>query len=58
MTVRITTPCSEGEVWREVSSLERIEAPKRYGDAATNAEIAALRRAAANFGLWLTLYDK
>jgi Rad52/22 family double-strand break repair protein len=58
MTVRITIPCSEGEVWREASSLEKIEDPKRYGDAATNAESAALRRAAAKFGLCLNLYDK
>jgi hypothetical protein len=58
MTVRITIPCAEGEVWREASSLERIEDPKRYGDAATNAESAALRRAAAKFGLCLNLYDK
>jgi Rad52/22 family double-strand break repair protein len=58
MTVRITIPCAEGEVWREASALERIEDPKRYGDAATNAESAALRRAAAKFGLCLNLYDK
>lgn len=58
MTVRIAIPCSEGEVWREASALEVIEDPKRYGDAATNAESAALRRAAAKFGLCLNLYDK
>src|SRR5215470_10764126 len=58
MTVRITIPCLEGEVWREASALEKIEDPKRYGDAATNAESAALRRAAAKFGLALYLYDK
>ena len=58
MTVRITIPCAEGEVWREASALEKIEDPKRYGDAATNAESAALRRAAAKFGLCLNLYDK
>lgn len=58
MTVRITIPCAEGEVWREASALEVIEDPKRYGDAATNAESAALRRAAAKFGLCLYLYDK
>jgi len=40
------------------SALEAIEDPKRYGDAATNAESAALRRAAAKFGLALYLYDK
>ena len=58
MTVRITVPCAEGEVWREASALEKIEDSKRYGDAATNAESAALRRAAAKFGLCLNLYDK
>src|SRR5262245_33477293 len=58
MTVRITVPCLEGEVWREASALEKIEDPKRYGDEATNAESAALRRAAAKFGLCLSLYDK
>src|SRR5215831_12650729 len=58
MTVRITIPCAEGEVYREASALEVIEDPKRYGDAATNGESAALRRAAAKFGLCLGLYDK
>lgn len=58
MVARITIHCAEGEVWREASALEKIEDPKRYGDAATNAESAALRRAAAKFGLCLNLYDK
>lgn len=58
MTVRITVICAEGEIWREASALEKIEDLKRYGDAATNAESAALRRAAAKFGLCLNLYDK
>lgn len=58
MVARITISCSEGEVWREASALEKIEDPKRYGDAATNCESAALRRAAAKFGLCLNLYDK
>jgi hypothetical protein len=58
MTVRITVPCLEGLVYREASALERIEDPKRYGDAATNCESAALRRAAAKLGLCLNLYDK
>src|SRR5215510_3006373 len=47
MVARIIIPCAEGEVWRESSALDVIEDPKRYGDAATNAESAALRRAAA-----------
>jgi DNA repair RAD52-like protein 1, mitochondrial len=58
MVARIIIPCAEGEVWREASALEKIEDPKRYGDAATNAESAALRRAAAKFGLCLGLYDR
>jgi hypothetical protein len=58
MVVRITIPAVEGEIWREASALEVIEDPKRYGDAATNCESAALRRAASKFGLCLGLYDK
>lgn len=57
MTVRIVIPCAEGEVWREASALEPIQG-NGFGDAATNAESAALRRAAAKFGLALYLYDK
>ncbi len=57
MTVRITVVCAEGEVWREASALEPIKG-SGYGDCAVNAESAALRRAAAKFGLCLALYDK
>lgn len=57
MTVRIVVPCSEGEVWREASALEPLKGTG-FGDCATNAESAALRRAAAKFGLCLSLYDK
>ena len=57
MVARIVIPCAEGEVWREASALEPIEG-NGFGDAATNAESAALRRAAAKFGLCLNLYDK
>jgi hypothetical protein len=57
MTVRIIVPCAEGEVWREASALEPIKGTG-YGDCAVNAESAALRRAAAKFGLCLGLYDK
>jgi|SRR5215813_5917235 len=57
MVVRITVPCQEGEVWREASALEQIKG-SGYGDAATNCESAALRRAASKFGLCLSLYDK
>lgn len=57
MTVRISVPCSEGVVFREASALEPLKG-SGYGDAATNCESAALRRAAAKFGLCLNLYDK
>jgi len=57
MVVRIVIPCAEGEVWREASALEPIKGTG-YGDCAVNAESAALRRAAAKFGLCLALYDK
>jgi Rad52/22 family double-strand break repair protein len=57
MVVRISIPCSEGLVYREASALEPLKG-SGYGDAATNAESAALRRAAAKFGLCLNLYDK
>lgn len=57
MTVRISVPCLEGIVFRESSALEPLSGTG-YGDASTNAESAALRRAAAKFGLCLNLYDK
>ncbi|MGH9832962.1 MAG: Rad52/Rad22 family DNA repair protein [Blastocatellia bacterium] len=57
MVARIIIPCAEGEAWREASALEPIEG-NGFGDPATNAESAALRRAAAKFGLCLNLYDK
>jgi hypothetical protein len=57
MVVRVVIPCAEGEVWREASALEPIKG-SGYGDCAVNAESAALRRAAAKFGLCLGLYDK
>lgn len=57
MTVRLSIRCAEGVVWREASALEPLNGTG-YGDAATNAESAALRRAAAKFGLALYLYDK
>src|SRR5215212_4396754 len=57
MTVRLSIPCAEGIVYREASALEPLKG-SGYGDCATNAESAALRRAAAKFGLCLYLYDK
>lgn len=57
MTVRLSIPCAEGIVYREASALEPLKG-SGYGDCATNAESAALRRAAAKFGLCLYLYEK
>jgi hypothetical protein len=57
LVARIIIVCAEGEVWREASALEPIKG-SGFGDCATNAESAALRRAASKFGLCLSLYDK
>lgn len=57
MTIRLSIPCAEGVVYREASALEPIKGTG-YGDAATNAESAALRRAASKFGLNLSSYEK
>jgi hypothetical protein len=57
VTVRITIPSSDGPVWREATGIEPFDV-KGYGDAASNACSMALRRAAAHFGLALSLYDK
>jgi len=57
MVVRISIPAAEGLIYREASALEPIKG-SGFGDAATNCESAALRRAAAKFGLCLGLYDK
>ena len=58
MTVSITIVCAEGEVTRDASALEPIVTKGGFGDCATNVESAALRRAAAKFGLALYLYEK
>lgn len=57
MTVRISIACAEGVVYREASALEPLKGTS-YGDAAVNAESAALRRAASKFSLCLYLYEK
>jgi hypothetical protein len=57
MVVRISIPAAEGVIYREASALEPLKG-SGFGDCATNAESAALRRAAAKFGLCLSLYDK
>jgi DNA repair RAD52-like protein 1, mitochondrial len=53
----ISIPCSEGVVTREATGCEDSDA-KGYGDACSNAEAMALKRAAAKFGLGLHLYQK
>lgn len=53
----ISIPCSEGVVTREATGCEEADA-KGYGDACSNAEAMALKRAAAKFGLGLHLYSK
>lgn len=57
MTVRLTIPCLEGEVYREATGFEE-EDKGDYGDPFSNAESMALRRACANFGFGRYLYDK
>ncbi len=57
ITVRITIPSLEGDVWREATGCED-ETKDSYGDAFSCAESMALRRACANFGLGRSLYEK
>lgn len=53
----ISIPCVEGSVTREATGCEETDA-KGYGDALSNSEAMALKRAASKFGLGLYLYDK
>lgn len=53
----ISIPCTEGVVTREATGCEDSDA-KGYGDACSNAEAMALKRAASKFGLALHLYSK
>jgi hypothetical protein len=53
----ISIPCSEGIVTREATGCEDAAA-KGYGDAVSNSEAMALKRAASKFGLALHLYQK
>jgi hypothetical protein len=53
----ISIPCLEGAVTREATGCEEADA-KGYGDAVSNAEAMALKRAASKFGLGLYLYSK
>jgi hypothetical protein len=53
----ISIPCLEGIITREATGCEDVNA-KGYGDAVSNAEAMALKRAASKFGLGLYLYSK
>lgn len=57
VVARISIEASDGEFYREATGIED-EDKTGYGDAASNAEAMALKRAAAKFGLGLYLYDK
>ncbi len=57
MIVRLSILCAEGTVYREATGQED-ETLDSYGDSSSNAESMALRRAAAKFGLGLSLYDQ
>jgi Rad52/22 family double-strand break repair protein. len=57
LTIRLSIPCKEGIVYREATGQED-ETLDTYGDSSSNAESMALRRAAAKFGLGLSLYDQ
>ena len=57
ITYRLTIPCLEGDVSREATGQEDADV-KGYGDATSNAEAMAMKRAAAKFGLGAWLYDK
>ncbi len=53
----ISISCAEGTVTREATGCEESDA-RGYGDACSNSEAMALKRAAAKFGLGLSLYQK
>ena len=55
ITVRISVPTAEGITYREATGSED-EDMDTYGDAFSNSESQALRRAAAKFGLAQHLY--
>jgi hypothetical protein len=53
----ISIPCVEGTIVREATGCEESDS-RGYGDAVSNAEAMALKRAASKFGLGLYLYQK
>jgi len=54
---RLTIPTAEGMIYREATGTNSLK-DTAYGDASSNAESMALRRAAAKFGLGLYLYQR
>ncbi|MBI3425023.1 MAG: DUF1071 domain-containing protein [Acidobacteria bacterium] len=57
VTASISVPCAEGQVTREATGCEDLDA-KGYGDPVSNSEAMALKRGASKFGLGLYLYSK
>lgn len=60
IVVRLSIPTAEGWIHREATGTEEEpdDDEKMFGDPSSNAEAMALKRAAAKFGLGLSLYDK
>jgi hypothetical protein len=57
VTMRLTIPAAEGDVYREAAGIETEEVTG-YGDTSSNASAMALRRCAAMFGVGKYLYNK
>lgn len=57
LTIAITIPSADGKITREATGIESLSCSS-FGDPASNAQSMALRRAAAQFGLGLHLYEK
>jgi hypothetical protein len=57
LSVALSIPTSSGIVTREATGIESLNCSS-FGDPASNAQSMALRRAAAQFGLGLHLYEK
>src|SRR5262247_370520 len=53
----ISISCAEGIVTREATGCEEVDA-RGYGNAVSNSEAMALKRAASKFGLALHLYQR
>ena len=60
VVVRLSIPTDEGWMHREATGTEEEpdEGEAMYGDPSSNSEAMAFKRAAAKFGLGLSLYDK